>query len=365
MASDPGYEVLFMPWAGLGQPYRIGPFSFVPWSKMEDVATEVKAYLDPYFLRHVDHFGRPVDSITLLVRDGRDFSCDPYPSYEHPAAAVDAMYFAIAGPTVAAAVSENNDSLAPPTADGFELLRQNFRAGDSDVKVCVGGSSHVAKISTLTFPQPWDLGGTSCFPCDELLEGLGKLFDPTTDHQIRDRIFRSLEWFRLAHVGGPTASLMSRIVMISTALEILLQIPDGPGKTERFIDAVEGRLNRTTTLSETRSVCIHVGKNRGKPRSVTHTLPGWWANKFYDLRSRIVHGDDIVPEQLRYEGWVSHQIVAAVVFWQCIKYELFNLGFIGQDIRDTRAGPYGELLAPLLVNDFFGYDTHRTLKWIA
>lgn len=363
MASDPGYEVLFMPWAGLGQTYKLGPFSFVPWSKMERVAPEIKAYLDPYFQRHVDHFGRPVKSITLLIRDGRDFSCDAYLSHERPSTAVDAMFFAIAGPTVAAAVSDDNDGLAPPTADAFDLIRQNFRAGDSDVMVRSGGSGHLAKISALIFSQPWDLGGTAWFPCDELLEGLGKLFDPSFEsedpetsirRQKRDAIFRSLEWFRLAHKGDEATSDFARVVMMSTAFEILLDFPDYL-KRQHFIDVVD----RCLRLPD--SIVVKVRGPNNQEREVCAAAS--WAGDFYNLRNKVVHGDNLILEQLRFDRWLTHQIVADVVFCQCVKHELFDLELVGHDIRDTRAGPHGEQLAPMLENQFFGYDTHRTLKW--
>lgn len=363
MASDPGYQVLFMPWAGLGQMYKLGPFSFVPWSKMERVAPEIKAYLDPYFQRHVDHFGRPVNSINLLIRDGHDFSCDASLSHERPSTAVDAMFFAIAGPTVAAAVSDDNDGLAPPTADAFDLIRQNFRAGDSDVMIRSGGSGHLAKISALTIPQPWDLGGKVWFPSDELLEGFGKLFDPSIDgedpetsntRKVRDRIFRSLEWFRLAHKGGEATSDFARIVMMSTAFEILLDFPENL-KRQHFIDVVDRRLRQLD------SIIVKVRGPNNQERDVCAAAS--WAGDFYNLRNKVVHGDNLIPEQLRFDRWLTHQIVADVVFWQCVKYELFDLGLVGQDIRDTRAGPYGKQLALLLENQFFGYDTHRTLKW--
>lgn len=362
--NDPGYEVQFMPWADLGQVYKVGPYSFSPWSSMQIEDQGVRTYLTDYFARHVDHNGKPVNSVAILLKEGCDFRPTVRLPHEHPVAAANVLLFSIVGPTVIAAVSANNRSVSPPTANRFELLQQNFRPADADVLVRSGGSSHVANISKITFPQPWDLGGSACYPCEELLNGLGRLFDPTFSNDIRTRMFRSLEWFRLAHMGDETMSDLSRAVMMATAFEILFQIPDGPGKTQHFISAIESRIVQLSSLSETRQVAIKIGKKKGQLQSVTHTLPGWWADKFYDLRSRIVHGDDVIPEQLRYEGWISHLIVADVVLFQCIKQELFGLGLIGDDLHKMQADPLTKSFASMLEFQFFGYEAHRTLKWI-
>jgi hypothetical protein len=364
MTNDAGYELLFLPWADLGRTYHVGPFALIPWSEFQLNNAQLKAHLDNYFSRHVSHLGNPVKGIAVLWHPQHELQPMAYLPHERPADVVNVFLFATIGPTVEAAVADDNPNHAPPTADRYALVRQNFRVGDEEVVVHSGGTRHAARINALTFPQPWDLGGTS-FPDEDVLSGFGQVFDPAFASDVRDRLFRALEWFRLAHVGGDSTSDFSRAVMMATAFEILFQLGDRPGKTNRFIREIESRLTTPRALNDTRSVPIVVGKKAGKTKTVTRSMPGWWADSFYDLRSRVVHGDEVEPRQLQYSGWITHLVVADVVFWQCIKRELYDRGLIGVEIRRLKADPAYATMTPLLEEQLFGLNAHKTLKWTA
>jgi len=321
------YEVVFMPWADLHKEYEVGPFCIVPWKKMAVRNKAVKQFLDRYFERHIDHFGKAVDGIAVLVVD-RSFAPVPRHVVGKARAAIDMFIFATIAPGVVAAVRSGQRNLAPPTADAYQLVLQKFDPSDDTIAVTVGGTTNAGRLGNMMIHKPWDVGGSCGFPDDGLLQGLGHLLKGRVKANVRKRLSRSLEWFRLAHVTGDGASLFTKAVMMSTAFEILFQIPDGPGKTSKFIDAVEAQVKRTDTVSDTRTI------TRGaRTWTRTHSLPGWWADDFYDLRSRVVHGDPVEIERLRYKRWVSHLIVADVVFWQSMVEQLYSLRCFGADLR--------------------------------
>ena len=66
-------------------------------------------------------------------------------------------------------------------------------------------------------------------------------------------------------------------------------------------------------------------------------LAAWWAWDFYDLRSRIVHGDTVTAMDLRYKGWITHLIVADLVMLELIKRLLYDHRCICHDVRRMAA----------------------------
>lgn len=338
-----------MPWTGLSKQYSAGPFVFQPWDSFVDGDEDQRSHLARYFSQHVDHQGNRVSSIMIVRREDQS----PFTQLVGAVEAVNAFQFSAIAPDVAAAVAGGR-SITPPTADRFELVQQRFRLGDDEVAVQVGLSTHLARLDAITLPKPWDLGGP-CLPDGELLTALGGLFDPAVPADFRNRIFRSLEWFRIAHVGGESVSNLSRLVMMSTAFEIMLEFPRN-GKRRHFVEKVDSLLK----TDKTRQTLVN--DSRGNPQNVS--APAEWASSFYRLRSEIVHGDEVAPEQLRYLDWISHLIVADIVFFQCVRFELYEYGLLGASTRAAIAQSGRNAMTELLEHQLLGFDSHEALGWI-
>ena len=102
------------------------------------------------------------------------------------------------------------------------------------------------------------------------------------------------------------------------------------------------------------------------------SLPGCWAWDFYNLRSRIVHGDQVQPQHLIFDGWITHLIVADLMFLLCMQALLFELKVLGDGLRRTAAelrniagaqDPVAEWERQL-ARTHFGYrNVHGALGW--
>jgi hypothetical protein len=351
-----------MPWAGLGKQTIVGRFTMIPWPKCTLPNQALHAFLDRLFSRYIDHYGQPVRTITVVLR-GNTFT--PLSSGVHESArrAADALLFSVIAPGVQAAVTSNNPSLVPPTADAYQLVSQCFQLGDDTIAVRVGGSVHAANVDRLTIPKPWDVGGSCGFPDEKLLAALGELLHTRKLAAVRERLFSSLEWFRLAHTVGDGSSSFTRAVMLATAFEVLFSLPRHQ-KTKQFIAEVERRLVRPGTRKKT---ALDYTRHQH-----SYSLPGWWAHDFYDLRSRIVHGDPLKLSMLRYRNWVTHLIVADLVFWQCVATELYSLKLLGNTIRKL-SKDYDRLCPNQpagwheqdLIDMFLHFkEVHRALGWL-
>jgi hypothetical protein len=62
-------------------------------------------------------------------------------------------------------------------------------------------------------------------------------------------------------------------------------------------------------------------------------MAGWWAYKFYGLRNTILHEGHVSPEDLAFKGWITQLIVADLVFTECVRDRLFNMGCMGERER--------------------------------
>lgn len=250
----------------------------------------------------------------------------------------------------------------------FHLITQNFLPGNNHLAVRAGSCLHGGwEIGEITFPQPWSSGGILGVPDTKLLAGFDKVFEPTFPDDVRERLFRSLEWFRLSHVENDDISPLSKVIMMATAFEILLQVPNVPRKKQWIADEIEKRISTDDFLREKRE------DPKGKEQ--TYSKAAWWIWDFYELRNCIVHGDQIKLERLRYptpdRDWLTYLLVADIVFWECVQRELFDQECIGDDVRscarkwdeafpDEPKGTSEELLAEW----FFGFnDIHRALGW--
>src|SRR5689334_4528466 len=106
-----------------------------------------------------------------------------------------------------------------------------------------------------------------------------------------------------------------------TAFETLLDFPD-QGKARFFSEEVNRLLppNRLPRLSR-----------QGKPFDDTEV--GWWCRDFYDLRSRLTHGERILGADLRIANGQEHLRIALHIFEECIYGLLQEWGILTREER--------------------------------
>ena len=359
-------QVCFMPWAGLKDEVRIGSVVFWPWQKEKVAEKAVAEHLDLYFTSYVNKHGNPVDTIVLCSIDSHDNFVDNEERINEIRTGVDALIFSMIAPGVKCAVCANNKYMPPATADRFQLAIQKFRPGDKFITVQSGFTTDGGwQIGELKFHEPWCKGGPFCSPDKSLIAGLDKLYYLGSGPEARTRILRSLEWFRLAHTEVDEVSPLSKIVMMCTAFEILLDLPDRD-QTRCFAEQVDQCLRVKESFLDKRV--------DGKGQEHEASLAAWCAWDFYKLRSSIVHGDDVSCEQLLYKDWFTHLVVADVVFWQCLVLELLAHRCVGDRVRKMAAdfAKYSEdesdaeFEASIARSSLgFGFDdVHRALAWL-
>ena len=282
---------------------------------------------------------------------------------------VNILVFCTIAPATKRAVCANNRSMGPPSTEIFQVITQNFQLGINHIAVQAGSLiSGGWEIGEVTFPKPWATGGSFGSPDKELIKGFCKVFNDSFSNDVRERIFRSLEWFRMSHVGNSEVSMLSKIVMMATSFEILLQVPNIPNKKQWIAEEIEKQISNSDFLKETRT--------DSKGNDHTYSKAAWWSWDFYELRNNIVHGDYVKPELILYCAsdikWLTHLIIADLVFWEFVKRELFNHRCIGDEVYSCAKEwdkafpeePQSISIEPL-ARQFLGFiDVHKALGWI-
>ena len=360
-------QISFMPWAGLNKSVTLGPVTFWPYrSEAESHINDanLRSYLNRYFESYVDNKGQSVDTITVCSYENSNFLELKDGEFKDLRRCSDAMIFSVIAPQAKNAVCTNNNSFGPPSSDAFELITQNFQIDNDYVYIRAGSLLSAGwKIGEVTFSRPWSMGGSFGVPDREIVKGFGKCFSLGFPQELKERLFRSLEWFRLAHSESEQISELSKIVMMATGFEILLDFPKN-GKRRYFTNYVEENISSDKFVRGTKT--DHKGK------TFDMSLVSCWAWDFYNLRSKIVHGDLVPYQDLIFRDWITHLIVSDLVFLECAKRELFRNKYIGDNVyscaeKITTSSDEHEKKAVVesLARWFLGFDeVHRALGWV-
>ncbi|HUT55465.1 MAG TPA: hypothetical protein VM658_18895 [bacterium] len=348
----------------------IGPVSFLPFNhddareKIND--EKICQFLKKYFQSYVDICLEEVNTVTLVFNGELDF----IPSDQNRSVirkSVDALIFnAIAG-TMVNAIS--NRSMGPPSSEAYQLYFKNFRPDDEYLGYRAGSTTHGGlRIGEVKFTKPLSTGGFFLTEDRALLDGLASLLGVPKNMEFMERIFRCLEWFRYAHADNDEVSPLSKIVMMATAFEIALDVPEKERNKQKFIAEYIERLIYCCDLSKSER-CL--GKT-----NVVHTNVGWWARDFYTLRNGIVHGDKVEEINIQYDetniNWMDHLIMADLMLYYCIKKLLLYNTAWGESrrarLRETQRTQFPDWEGYVKVMEDVPNGPNRTFRdlgWLA
>ena len=326
--------VSILPWAGLKSTVHVGPVEIWPATdeqleaRVPDVAT--REHLHAYFGCYVTERGAALECVNVCTLGQNDFRELTPEEHTVVRRAVDALLFAVIGNVARWSVARDDSSNGPPTAERFQLVHQNFRPGHTSLAVQSGPNLHGGlDLSTARFTRPMSVGGWDTRCNDTVLSALGRLLTEQQHETLRDRVFRALEWFRLAHIGADEVSELSRVVMMATAFEVLVQAPRH-GKTVAIAQAIDARV---ATQSHARHPTT-IGR-----QTIDLSPVGQWGANFYDLRSRVVHGDSVPAADLVLKpgDWITQLIAADLLLWEFVIRGLHGGGLVDTPAKKLAA----------------------------
>lgn len=306
-----GFEVAFLPWLGWEREIAVGPVRLLSF-RLEDVTDPmVREYLARYFPRYTEVDGSPLRNLVFARQEGVGgfrYHTDAERITLRRAAAI--VAFSAITEAWAVRIVHHNE-IPVPSADSFQLLFQCFAAGSNFVDVKAGRAHHTWPIDEVMFTRPWAASAVFGGPDPHSVEALSKLLQDPGDiaPDFVQRVWQAVEWFRLAHLDGAEQSDEAKLVTMAIAFESLLALPDF-GKQVEFATNVQ-TLVRDNEMG--RGVRV---KRSGEQLGLS--LSGCWAWDFYEVRSRLVHGDAVPSSALVEVSGMPYLVVADLVFRECL-----------------------------------------------
>lgn len=319
-------QINFMPWVKLDHAIVLGPTEFAPWSIARvEVEADVRNFVDRCFARYVMNDGTPMSDVTVAVLNGdptMDLTDEQRRVIQR---SVDVMAFAAVTEQLRTAVCTDHGGLGVSNSERFQLVTQRLGNLDDYISVVSGGYQHGWRINDVHFCLPWCAGSSFVTIENDIAVPLSAFVHDAS--VLGERLGRALEWFRLAHTGNEDTSELSRIVMMATAYEILLDPDDEKRK------GICKAIDRFTAQNGLRTAPVRIGGEQ-----LTLTMPAVWFDEFYRLRNAIVHGDSLHPDALRYQlatRPLSHRVVGTLVLWEVVMWLLYERGDVGQGAYGT------------------------------
>lgn len=319
-------QVSILPWLK-SLNIQIGNVIFWEYDSSSIKDKETVRYLDKYVKCYIDKHLEPIKKVTIASYKDKNNFC-PLTNEEslEVSFARNILCFLFIAEQSRIALGSNNYSIGPPSADVFDMIFQNFTPGTEDIAVKSGSmTSGGWTLNEIHFQEPWSTGGFFKNIHKNIYGGINSLLLSKKDDEIKNRILRSMEWYRLAHIENESISQFFKVVMIATAFEIIFDIPNQPDKAGFLADKIDQTVARTGHSQATRVY----GKDGSK--SKTRSIAAWWGWDFYKLRNSVVHGDALSSKDLIYFDWITHSIVADMLFYSYIAYILHEAGYISSE----------------------------------
>jgi hypothetical protein len=301
----------------------LGDFRVWNWQRhSEQLVTDnrIREYLRRYFGLYKTAKGRPETRIAVVS----PVTGDPFPALQ------DLFKLSRFNNAIAACYLFNlpkTGSWPLCLSDNFTGLHQPFDADSDDPEIAFRFGSYLKVMQAgswdyLTFATPQfmpDMG--QCKPVDRLLRlvvGLVQDKSPAVNG-----FFRSLEWLRIAFLNYENVPDDIRPVAMSSAFEALLDLPEFK-KADNFSKKVNELLPANKLPISSRLI---------RTKTVSDTAVGWWCRDFYDLRSKLVHGEQTQLQDYLHSTGAEHLKIAINIFEECVWGLLANWGILSPDDR--------------------------------
>lgn len=287
---------------------RIWNYSMKTEEYIQDV--DLRGYIDNIMGLNV-HRGNPIRNIGIVSIgdiDFRPFSEDElHDIYE----ACIILFLSVLSYQMN--LKGNNVGFSTRTSENFRCVIQNFKLGDPHIAELSGMLVNIKNMDLISHVSinkpPYVVLDQFTFSYDsKLLDNLVRL--KKRKKGLYNRIIRASEIFRQSYYNSEDFSLILRMLFQMAALETLLELGQQPRK--EFKDKVE----QYCAISSDRRFIHYFAPQK---RDLNRTMKGKWAESFYQLRNRIIHGDKVKGKSFKFREKMFHFDLATMFFIILIK----------------------------------------------
>lgn len=319
--TQPRYlQFSFLPYISLKDDLKIGNILLWPFYKKKDnyiTGQLIKAQMQRFLKQYVEYVNNsrrqePLENITMVsYKSPNNFN----PLITRQLREVRDMVTMLCFSTII-----RKKSWCAFSSDDFQLIHQNFLPGNQGIAPSAGSfirrTAGGLKIEEVLFITPFYISRGWDIDFDKkILRALEKLWQEKRNQEFYRRIITSLEWVAYAYTNVDNFNYASRIVMMATSFEILL---NGFRNRWEFMKKIKKYTcnldDKDSKNRETRTIETNKG-----PKEKECSFKEWWAYEFYDLRSRIVHGHEIKDTDIRNRKGKEYFLLSIKFFEECLK----------------------------------------------
>lgn len=287
----------------------------------------LKAHIDKLTSCYQLHNGHAIQNPTIISVNRVDFTNPTRKSFAKVEAIKNIFLFT--------SVLENNQ-LSFTTSDNFEVYYQSFNVGDDHISTSAGAIHRITtggyRIGQVSFVKPEHTHIPIVLRLNgSVINALEDCLINSSGHADKSRIIQSLNPFFNAYRNSHEHSWASRILLMIMAFELLF------GQTGRR--NFKRNIERYSLLNSPYSITTHNYPiiETTTETVLTHeqlTLNQIWAEEFYKLRNRIIHGDTIFSDNFIFSDLLNiirprepHFYIAVNFFVVCLLNKLRELSF--------------------------------------
>jgi hypothetical protein len=316
--------IMFMPWANISEAISFGRVRFVSWEEAKVlIPSKLRSDADGLFSRFFDFEGKVISPPTVCQFNGKTiFSKIEQSDVDSIRDAINALTFTTIAPGTIDAVAKNNKTPNLSSADRFSPWLCSLH-GNGTVQFKWSDIVHTYTDKLLYVRQPFHVLVGTDKPNEHVLSNMQSLFTLAEQGQeCALKIIRSLEWFKSSQTKSTDLTFRSKLVMLMTAFEILLDFPRSKVKSSYFAKRIDKY--RSTSKKDLEDEITIDGKQLIVSRKAV------WAQNLYQMRNKIVHGDYVAAKDIWYESprctfVLNYDLIASILFNECVARELLNL----------------------------------------
>lgn len=324
-------QICFLPYISINEEIKYGNILFWSFKKNKDKYIKdniIREHLNKLFGRYFKKFEEePLENITIVSYKSHDnFKRLNSKQLNYINDAITVLGFS--------KIIRNKKFLAF-SSDNFNLKIQNFIPGNYGIALSYGSliieTDGGYDLNRIKFYTPIHIILNNFMDFDkDLFQAMRKLKRIKNEREIYRKIITALKWVSYSYTNIENFSPFSRIVMMSTAFEILL---DGFKDRWEFIK----KIVQYTCVSDDNNSINRETRNIYKNqvlRLEDYSFKEWWAYEFYCLRNNIVHGKEVKYSELNNRKKEDYFLLSIMFFTECLKKILYSEGCYNYNIPD-------------------------------
>jgi len=325
-------QLCYLPYISINEEIRYGNILFWSFKKNKDKYLDdniVKEHLSKLFERHFKKFEEePLENITIVsYKSPNNFK--PLNSKQ-----LDCIYDAVT--VLGFTTIIRNKKFLAFSSDNFNLKIQNFVPGNYGIAISYGSFIRETDggydLDRIKFYTPFHIILNSFIDYDEqLFSSIKKLRVIKNEKELYRKIIISLNWVSYAYTNVENFNPFSRIIMMSTAFEVLL---DGFKDRWEFIEKISYYTNEKEDSNKKNRAIRNIYYKREGLIPKEYSFKEWWAYEFYCLRNNIVHGEEIKYSDLVNKKNENYFSLSLMFFTESLKRILNSKGCYKYDIPD-------------------------------